>query len=162
MTQDEPTPKLQVDADWKAQAQAEKERLTAEESARAAEAPEGAPGGRPEMPEASFKTLVNVLSAQALMGLGMMQDPETKGVVVDLEGSRFSIDLLSVVEEKTKGNLTDEESELISRQLGDLRARYVEITRWIATQAAAGPTTPGGAPGAPGAAIDPGAGPITP
>jgi anti-sigma factor RsiW len=146
MPQDDPAPKLHVDTDWKAEAQAEKERLAAEDAARTEAAPTSdAEGGR-GVPEASFQTLVGVLASQALMGLGTMQDPETKGVVVDLEGSRFSIDLLGVIEEKTRGNLTDDETRELTQILAELRARYVQVSQLIAQQAAGG-----GAPPPPGA-----------
>jgi hypothetical protein len=151
MSQEDPKPKLHIDSDWKAEAQAEKERLAAEEKAKA-EAGE-APGGPHQMPEASFKTLMSVLASQAIMGLGTMQDPDGKGIVVDLEGSKFSIDLLGVLEEKTEGNLTDEESAELKQILSELRARFVQISQLVAQQAAAGgmqtPGAPGGIGGAP-------------
>lgn len=148
MTQDEPAPKLHVDTDWKAEAQAEKERLAAEETARQdSPGPSGADGSR-AVPEASFQTLIGVLASQALMGLGTMQDPDTKGIVIDLEGSRFSIDLLSVIEEKTKGNLTDEESRELTTILTELRARYVQVSQLVAQQASAA--------GAAGPLVEPG------
>lgn len=140
MSPDDPTPELHIDSDWKAEAQAEKERLAAAEKARAAAGEKNGPaaGGPRQFPEASFKTLMSVLASQALMGLGTIQDPESKGIVIDLEGSRFSIDLLDVLEEKTKGNLTDEETQEFSHLLAELRARYVHVSRLVAEQAAAG------------------------
>lgn len=144
MSPDDPKPELHIDSDWKAQAQAEKERLTAAEEAR--EKTDGGPagGGRHELPEASFRTLMSVLASQALMGLGTMQDPQSKGIVVDLDGSRFSIDLLGVLEEKTKGNLSEEEAGELKHLLAELRARYVQVSRLVAEQAAAGTVqTPG-------------------
>ena len=139
MSPDDPTPKLHIDSDWKAEAQAEKERLAATEKARATTGEKGpAAGGPHQLPEASFKTLMSVLASQALMGLGTIQDPESKGIVIDLEGSRFSIDLLGVLEEKTKGNLTEEEAKEFSHLLAELRARYVHVSRLVAEQAAAG------------------------
>jgi hypothetical protein len=133
-------PKLHVDSDWKAQAQAEKERLAAEESKKSSEKP-----GR-GLPEASFRTLVSVLASQAIMGLGTMADPQTGGVVVDLEGSRLSIDLLAVLEEKTKGNVTEEEAKELTQLLGELRSRYVQIAQLVAQQSATGGVAPGKTP----------------
>ena len=154
MPDDETTPKLHVDSDWKAEAQAEKERLAAAEKARDAEKPAPGPDGR-ELPQGDFKSLVGVLASQALMGLGTMQDPETKGVVIDLEGARFSIDLLSMLEEKTKGNLDAEEASELSQLLAELRARFVQVTQLIAQHAAAGGDvgvmSPPGTPPVPGA-----------
>ena len=62
------TPRLHIDSDWKAQAQAEKERLAEQEAARAANAPDGG-----EMPVADFHALVMTLGSQAMMGLGIEQ-----------------------------------------------------------------------------------------
>ena len=67
-----------------------------------------------KLPQADFKSLMGVLASQAIMGLGAMNDPKTGRVVIDLDGARFSIDLLGVLEEKTKGNLSDEQSKEIN------------------------------------------------
>jgi len=138
-------PQLHIDSDWKAQAQAEKDKLSAADTARqgAEGGQRGADGG---LPDASFRTLASMLASQALMGLGTMADPEGRGIMIDLEGSRLSIDLLAVLEEKTKGNLTEEEKTELTQLLAELRARYVQITRLLAQQAsgAAGRIAAGG------------------
>jgi hypothetical protein len=148
-------PKLHIDSDWKAEAQKERERLAQKEQDRTAKA---GPGGRAErgeheLPEASFRTLVGMLASQAIMGLGAMADPQTNRVIIDLEGARLSIDLLEVLEQKTNGNLAEEESQELRQMLAELRNRYVQVTqlvaRQMASQQAGGVTT---APGAPGAA----------
>ena len=145
MTDQDSAPKLHIDADWKAEAQAEKERLAAKEEERAKTEGErtGAPG---ELPEANFKSLMGLLASQAIMGLGAYPDPETGSAVVDLVGSKFAIDLLAVLEEKTAGNITDEESKEISEVLGQLRTRFVQIADALAEQqarAATGEAVPG-------------------
>jgi len=167
-------PKLHIDSDWKAEAQREKERLSQKESekekskptksapgtpGKGASSPYGAPGIGPdghtleegELPEASFKSLVGMLASQAIMGLGAMADPQTGRVVVDLEGSRFAIDLLTVLEEKTKGNLEAEETKELTAILTELRSRYVQISNLVAKQmaqqAAAAMAAPPGGPG---------------
>ncbi|MCZ6835697.1 MAG: DUF1844 domain-containing protein [Planctomycetota bacterium] len=149
-------PKIQIDTDWKAQAQAEKERLAQKEQEKEAER---SPEGR-ELPEADFRTLVGTLASQAIMGLGM-RDPQSGKVMVDLEGAKFSIDLLGVLEEKTKGNINDEEIEELTQVLVELRNRFVQITQMIAQQAGAEgaiPGTPGtpGIPEIPGSPLDAG------
>ncbi len=145
MTQDEPTPKLHVDSDWKAEAQAEKERLAKLERERAP-----TESGSRELPSPDFKGLVGALATQAIIGLGAVGDQKTGRVVIDLDGARFSIDLLGVLEEKTKGNLTDDESKEMQQVIVELRNRFVQITQLLAQQAASA-TDPqaGGAP-APG------------
>lgn len=133
MPEEHDKPKLHIDSDWKAEAQREKERLARKEQERAAAA-----SGRSahELPEASFKSLVGMLASQAIMGLGAMADPQTNRVIIDLEGARFSIDLLDVLEQKTKGNLTDEEAEELRQILTELRSRYVQINQLVAQQMA--------------------------
>lgn len=123
-------PRLHVDSDWKAQAQAEKERLAEREASRPA--PAGSDAGEP--PPADFRTLVATLASQAMMGLGAYGDPQTGRVVIDLAGAQFAIDLLGVLEEKTKGNLSAEESKELTEILAQLRARFVQIARLVEAQ----------------------------
>ncbi len=131
-------PKILVDTDWKAEAQAEKERLTK----KAAEA-EATGGSRPgEMPPASFQMLVGTIASQAVMGLGAVRDPKSGGVVVDLDAARFAIDLLGVIDEKTKGNLTDEEAKELSQALAELRHRFVHVSDAVKAQVTAGGAPP--------------------
>ena len=138
---DAETPKLHVDSDWKAQAQAEKERLSKQEAEKSPK------GGREEMPPADFRSLVGILASQAVSGLGGYADEQGR-VMVDLVGSRFAIDLLAVVEEKTKGNLTPEEAKDLKEVLAELRSRFVQIAQAVAARMASGqgvPTAPAGA-----------------
>jgi hypothetical protein len=136
------TPKIHVDADWKAEAQAERDRLVAAESKTAATGEEAR-----GLPPADFKGLVGVLASQAIMGLGAMPDQSGKGVMIDLDGAKFAIDLLAMVEEKTEGNLSEDESNELGAVLVELRARFVQITKLLAEQA----SKPGASPPAEGA-----------
>ena len=140
MSDNEPdsAPKILVDTDWKAEAQAEKERLT-KQSAEA-DAKGGPRSG--EMPPASFQRLVGTIASQAVMGLGAVRDPKSGGVVVDLDAARFAIDLLGVIEEKTKGNLTDDEAKEVSQALAELRHRFVQVSDAVKTQVAPGTAPP--------------------
>jgi hypothetical protein len=125
------TPKLHVDSDWKAQAQAEKERLSKQEAEKAPK------GGREEMPPADFRSLMGILASQAISGLGGYADEQGR-VMVDLVGSRFAIDLLGVLEEKTKGNLSADESKDLKEVLAELRSRFVQIAQAVAARMASG------------------------
>ena len=129
MSQDEP--KIQIDTDWKAEAQAEKERLVKESEAAEDNPESGRPGS---MPPADFETLIGALASQAVMALGAMRDPKSGGAVVDLPGARFAIDLLAVVEEKTKGNLQEKEEKALTQALAELRDRFVKISQAVAAQ----------------------------
>ncbi|MFO1541430.1 MAG: DUF1844 domain-containing protein [Chloroflexota bacterium] len=81
------------------------------------------------LPEANLSSLFLGLSTQALMHLGEIPDPESGNPDRDLPSARALIDLLSLLRDKTRGNLDAEESHLLDRILYDLRMRYVEISR---------------------------------
>ncbi|MFM9996308.1 MAG: DUF1844 domain-containing protein [Phycisphaerales bacterium] len=153
-------PKIIVDTDWKAQAQAEKEKLTAAEkpAARsAAPAPTaGAPAGQGpggETIEASVDELIRLLATQALMYLGAFPDPETGRAVVALDYAKLHIDLLGILEQKTKGNLTEQEGTMLTRALHELRMQYVEVAKAVAKAVQEGRVSKSGPGGVP--TIDP-------
>jgi hypothetical protein len=75
------------------------------------------------------------------MGLGAYADPQTGRAMIDLMGSRFAIDLLGVLEEKTKGNLTPEEASELKEVLSELRQRFVQIATMIQQQMAKDPAS---------------------
>lgn len=153
MSQQDESSKLHVDADWKAQAQAEKERL-ADASDKAA-ADRGERGGPGELPAADFRGLLGALASQAILGLGAIPDPKTGRVYVDLQGARFAIDLLGVLEEKTKGNLEADEAKELAQLAAELRARFVQISNLIAQQSAAAAPQPGEKTAAPSKLVEP-------
>ena len=80
-----------------------------------------------ELPKIDFATFVLSLSHSALMHLGEAPHPETNEVSMDLALAKQNIDLLGLLEEKTKGNLSFEEQRLIDNALTELRFRYVQI-----------------------------------
>jgi hypothetical protein len=82
----------------------------------------------PQLPEASFEGLVNMLAVEAVMHLGLIENP-MGGRSVDLEAARHVIDMLGVIQNKTQGNLTDDEAELLDNVLADLRMQFVGISR---------------------------------
>jgi len=126
-------PKIIVDDDWKKEAQAEKERLDEQVEKKAAEGPAaGAPGQPRELPPASFTTLVSSLATQAMLSLGGLQDPKSKKILVDLDMAEHHIDTLKVMQEKTSGNLTDEEKKILDEALYHTRMLYVQMTQRLA------------------------------
>jgi hypothetical protein len=70
-----------------------------------------------------------MLGVQAAMHLGLIQGPEGGTEAVDLEAARHMIDLLGIVEEKTRGNLTKEEEALLENILADLRMQFVSLSK---------------------------------
>lgn len=85
--------------------------------------------GRCVMPEVTFSTFVMSLNTSVLYHLGEIADPETGGRVVNTDLARHAIDTLVVLEQKTKGNLTEEESELLKNILYDVKMRFVNAVK---------------------------------
>jgi hypothetical protein len=77
------------------------------------------------LPEINFINFMLSLSTSALIQLGEIQDPLTKEIVKNLPLAKQTIDLIAMLMEKTKGNLTSDEEKLMEQVLYDLRMRYV-------------------------------------
>jgi len=77
-------------------------------------------------PEIFFSTFLYSLGSAALIALGVAPNPVTGKIEKNLDLARQNIDLLALIKEKTKGNLTPEEQSLLDNLLYDLRMRYVE------------------------------------
>lgn len=82
-----------------------------------------------ETVEASFSTLILSIGSTAAMSLGLVPHPQTGASDIDLHMARFNIDLLEVLQTKTKGNLLKEESDFLSHLLNDLQLKYVEASK---------------------------------
>jgi hypothetical protein len=98
------------------------------------------------IPPASFLFLVLSLRAQAEMQLGLMHFGEDEKPKPDLILSRHTIDLMAMLKEKTKGNLTIEEQRMLENSVTELRFRYVQAMDEAAKQPAPEPTAPDSAP----------------
>jgi len=86
--------------------------------------------GQPRgLPEASFLSLINMLAVEAAMHLGLIETPGEASPGIDLEAARHMIDMLSVLEQKTRGNLSADEDKLLENILADLRMQYVALSR---------------------------------
>lgn len=105
------------------------------------------PGHGP-MPEMSIERFLQSIYMQALLQMGAVA-PEGQQPRVDLLGARQTIDLIGLLAEKTKGNLTPEENRFVSTALFELRMTFLEVTQALAQQAA----SKAGAAGMPGAGI---------
>ena len=95
----------------------------------------GSPGAASReraIPDASLGTLVNSLMTQVLLYLGELA-PRGAEPQVNLDMAKFNIDLLGVLEEKSKGNLTPDEQKLLDTALYETRMRYVQIASQYAT-----------------------------
>jgi hypothetical protein len=116
--------KLIVDEDWKVQAQKEKEVAAAKETD---EKKVEEKKKRPPMPPANFTGLVSLLVTQTLFALGAIGNEKEKREP-ELDLARYNIDLLGMLEEKTKGNLSAEEAELLKNALHQMRMTFVELS----------------------------------
>lgn len=123
--------KIIIDEDWKKEAQKEKEILAAqeeEEKKKAKEKPDRGP-----LPQGSFAALVSMLVTQALFALGLLEVKGQEGQEKepDLELAKYNIDMLETLEEKTKGNLTEEEKKVLENTLSQVRMAYVQVTEQV-------------------------------
>jgi len=107
--------KIIVDSDWKAEAKRDKERLAQETAA-------------PEvLPAPTFAELVNIIMVQVLSALGLLPGPDGRPIAANLEVAKHFIDMLQLVEEKTRNNLTPDEKTLLERTLYETRMAFVEM-----------------------------------
>ena len=88
------------------------------------------------LPPATFEFLVFSLKMQAEMRLGILALPGQEADPPDLKTARHTIDMLGVLLEKTKGNLTLEEQRLLENSLTELRFRFVQVSSDAAKPAA--------------------------
>jgi hypothetical protein len=113
-----PDEKKETDEQWKEEARREKERLDRalqEERERSQ-----------RVPEANFSLFVSGLATQVLISLGELANPLTGRKEKSLPEAKYTIDTLAILKDKTRGNLTPEESALLEGFLTDLRLRYVK------------------------------------
>ena len=78
--------------------------------------------------EASISTLFLSLGSSAALSLGLAPDPHSGKTEVNLDLARFNIDLLSVLKDKTKNNLSTDEGRFLDSILADLQLRFVEAS----------------------------------
>ena len=76
--------------------------------------------------EASFSTLVLSIGSSAAMALGLSPNPSTGVVEKDIKLARFNIDLLSVLQDKTRNNLNEEEKKFLDFMVSDLQMRFIQ------------------------------------
>lgn len=132
-------PKLIIDEDYKERVARERQEAARREAEELA-AGTGVGGSAnvrseaeelsPEPPEATLSSLVSMLATQAIMATGQALMPgESEPPQADLPAAKFYIDLLGMLEEKTAGQRTAEESELLRESLHQLRLLYVQSLR---------------------------------
>jgi hypothetical protein len=90
-----------------------------------------------EMQKVLFMNLVILLSSTAMQQLGKIVNPLTNKTQVDLQGAQATIDMLTMLEKKTKGNLDDDEGKLLTQTLSSLQMNYVETAASAGSEQAA-------------------------
>lgn len=79
-----------------------------------------------QLPEINFPTFIFSLNSSALVHLGVIEDPASGTKVKNLPMAKQTIDILGMMEEKTKGNLSDDEANMLKTMLYELRMLYVK------------------------------------
>lgn len=79
-------------------------------------------------PKGDLETLVLTLSTSAMYQLGLVEDPAGGQLPPDLEAARHTIDMLGILQEKTRGNLSPQEAQLLEQVLYELRIAYVNLS----------------------------------
>ena len=127
-------PKIIVDEDWKSQIEREKQQADAAaasstETPAAAESTEAAAAEPPmgELPPVSFEIHVSSIATQVLVALGQLADPIEGKPRINLDFAKFQIDMLEMLEEKTKGNLSIPENNMLKDAVHQLRMMYVAV-----------------------------------
>ena len=133
--------KIIVDSDWKSQAQAEKAKLEQASAAKKAQKTPGTIGMGSDAPEGEaldenrpigFEDLIGMLGMQAMTYMGMVPDPQSGRSIVSVEYAKLHIDLLGILEEKTKNNLSEREKQQLTKMLAELRMSFVELSKAVA------------------------------
>jgi len=133
MAKEEEPKKIIVDEDWKQQAQREKEVLAAQEQEEKKKEAEEEPRRGGPLPQGSLTALISMLTTQTLFALGFLQIKGEEEREPDLDLARYNIELLGALEEKTKGNLTAEEQQLLKNTLSDLRMGFVSVANQLSS-----------------------------
>ncbi len=121
--------------DRRSTVQSEAERPESRPQGRKEERREAPPAGEAgkktadDLPEIDFPSFIFSLSTSALLHLGEIADPATQQKEKNLSLAKQTIDILGMLREKTRGNLTPDEEKILDSILADLRWRYIRETK---------------------------------
>jgi Domain of unknown function (DUF1844) len=125
--------KIIIDEDWKSRVEAEKEAVAKAATGKAVEstaaqgpAADAADLADVEMPPASLELLLTTLGTEALVAMGQLPHPLTGKLHAQRNQAKYLIDTIEVLRNKTKGNLTSAEQQLIDNLLHQLRMLFVQ------------------------------------
>lgn len=120
---DNVNPGLNVDNDFKDQARREKEQLAGSMKESAS-----ADAESHELPKPSFELIIQQMAVPALMAMGIIESPDGQRNR-DLDVAKMYIDTLGILEQKTKGNLTSEEKQMLEMALYEVRMQFVNASK---------------------------------
>lgn len=118
-------PKSEAEAAAEQKAKAEAAQVVAEPEPKEEQEERGE---QKPLPPVDFTMLILSLANTALFQLGFVNSPDS-GINKDLEGARQTIDIITMLEKKTEGNLTDQEQRVLTETLFQLRMAFVEATK---------------------------------
>ena len=122
--------KIIIDEDWKKEAQREKEILAAQEKEEEKKKAEEK-AHRGPLPKGNLAALISMLTTQAFFAMGLLQVKGEEKREPDMELAKYNIDMLETLEEKTKGNLTEEENKVLENTLSQVRMAYVQVAEQV-------------------------------
>jgi len=128
MAEENQEKKIIIDEDWKTKAQKEKEVLKAKEKVDKEPKESDAQEEQRPLPQGDFSSLISLLATQALFAMGLISTENDKEPKKDLRLAKFHIDMLEALEQKTKGNLTEQEQKLLTSTLSQLRMGFVNAS----------------------------------
>lgn len=117
--------KIIIDEDWKSKVQKEKEELQKKLEEEKSKKPVEGEVSPEESITPSFETIVGILTTDAMLALGVIAPQGTQQVMIDLEQAQFFIDLLMILREKTKGNLSPQEEGILNNSIAQLQEIYL-------------------------------------
>jgi hypothetical protein len=117
--------KIIIDEDWKAQVAAEKAQQ--QKPSESSDVQTQSPPQDFELPSASWELLLTTLATEAMIALGVVPHPSTGQPVQHRNQAKYLIDVIEMLRDKSKGNLTPDEAQLTENLLHQLRMTYVGI-----------------------------------
>lgn len=126
--------KIIIDEDWKSQVEAEKAEAAkrsaagtpADSPSSASAAADSPEASDPPMPPASFEMLLTTLATEAFVALGQVPHPITGETHLQRNQARFLIDTIDILRQKTAGNLSNSEQQVLDSMLHQLRLLFVQ------------------------------------
>jgi hypothetical protein len=124
-----PEKKLIIDEDWKSQVEAEKEAARHAAEAEQTTESQSSSAAHGPLPPADLTFLVSSLYLQGAISMGLLPNPATNKPDVQFDQAKHTIDLLSMLQQKTEGNRTPQESDELDAALHELRLTYVGVNK---------------------------------